>query len=152
SGSPAASRGNNRQPLIYSGTPPAETVVACAAAGAGTFAQAGILPVSARRLFLWLRYNAAAIGGYPSIEIWGCAVPTKPATSSAEWKRLTLYDGIPTYAVPAGAQPAGAPPGTITQTVAHVQNAPLAIATKPALNAADVIPEAIPPIDVSSCR
>lgn len=152
SGSPGTSRGNNRVPLIYSGTPPAEAVVACAAAGAGTMAQAGVVPTSSRRLFLWLRYNAAAIGGYPAIQVWGCAVPTAPVSTSAEWRMLSVWDGSPTYAAMAGAQPAGAPPGTATQTMARIQNAPIEICTRAALNAADVIPLAVPPIDVSGCR
>ena len=150
SGSPAASRGKNRQPLVYTGTPPAETAIACAAAGAFTAAQGGIIEVHQRRLFLWISYTAAAVGGRLSLLPLFACTPTVPHPTADEWFLPSYFDGIPTYAALAGALPAGTD-FIATQAFARCDHAPVQLATRASLANNDQIREVIS-LDVSAAR
>lgn len=113
----------------------ASTEKALAASGAYTASNV-IVPVhSARKITLFLAYDAAAIGGYPVIVPLVSAASVAPATGADSWFTMPIADGSFTSTVFTGALPAGQDftlsPGLGLATVAGlaIKPMPAALAT-----------------------
>lgn len=104
---PSIARGD-RVPLIYTGTPPAETEIAAAAAGAYTTAQGGVIDLDgAREITIGLQYDPASATGRPAIILLGSIHFDQPGATDDAWLVPQGSDGVITDTTLGGALPVG---------------------------------------------
>lgn len=128
----------NEAPLIYTGTPPAETEATCSTTD--TAAQAGVIALrQSRRLTIWGHVDAGAAGSIVSIKVWLRSCPEKPLATDRFYPASKL-DDTSTNAVEERAPIAGSPVATLQPAWSQNTIRPLDIRTAAALNAADEIP------------
>lgn len=126
------------QPLIYAGTPPAETEVA--ATTTDQIATSGIIDVgTARRLTIWGQVDAGAAGSIVVLKVWQRAVRDKPATTG-RWYPASKTDDLSANLVEERAPIAGSPVATLAPAWSQNTLRPLDVRTAAAINATDETP------------